>query len=746
MTQRSRGGSPSLSGYLHIWGMNTYMQQNQNNNDDISLPAELTRLRDLAYNLRWAWNSQALDLFRRLDADLWERSNHNPITVLRQVDRACLSEAISNPDYIAAVSAAARDLDEYMAGGATWYGRSEARKEGGLAAYFSAEFGLTECLRIYSGGLGVLAGDHLKSASDLGVPLVAVGLLYRYGYFDQQLLADGWQQELYGPNRFENLPLQLVRNADGTPLKILVDLAGQQVAVQAWLAQVGRVSLYLLDTNVDENSPEDHDITDRLYGGDSEARIRQEVVLGIGGYRLLEALGHRPTVYHMNEGHSGFLVLEKLRRHVESGLDFETARARAREELVFTTHTPVEAGHDWFSPEQLDRYFGGYPQTLGISRDEFLGLGRQNPQGTEDWYCMTILALRSAGNSNGVSELHGEVSRGMWHSLWPERPVSEVPITHITNGIHLSSFVSGEIGEVYDRHLGPEWREEPADPARWRRLEDVPLAELWGAHEARRAKLVAFARARVSERLERHGAPWREVREVEESLDPDVLTIGFARRFAQYKRATLLLHDPDRLERILHNSDRPVQVVFSGKAHPRDNGGKELIKRVVQLSREPRFRGKLVFLEGYDMAVARYLVQGADVWLNNPLRPLEASGTSGMKAAANGLLNLSTLDGWWAEAWEGQDPDRARIGWAIGSGEVLDDPAYQEEVEANRLYELLEQDVVPCFYDRDANGLPGEWLARMKSSISCIVPYYNTHRMVREYTERFYLPAAPVAR
>ncbi len=722
------------------------MQQNQNNNNDISLPAELTRLRDLAYNLRWAWNNHALDLFRRLDADLWERSSHNPITVLRQVDRACLSEAISNPDYIAAVNVAARDLDEYMAGGSTWYSRSEARKEGGLAAYFSAEFGLTECLRIYSGGLGVLAGDHLKSASDLGVPLVAVGLLYRYGYFDQQLLADGWQQELYGPNRFENLPLQLVRNADGTPLKILVDLAGQQVAVQAWLAQVGRVPLYLLDTNVDENSPEDHDITDRLYGGDSEARIRQEVVLGIGGYRLLEALGHRPTVYHMNEGHSAFLVLEKLRRHVESGLDFEAARARAREELVFTTHTPVEAGHDWFSPEQLDRYFGGYPGALGISREEFLGLGRQNPQGAEEWYCMTILALRNAGNSNGVSELHGEVSRGMWHSLWPERPVNEVPITHITNGIHLSSFVSGEIAEMYDRHLGPEWREEPADPARWRRLEAVPLAELWSAHEACRAKLVAFARARVSERLERHGAPWREVREVEEALDPDVLTIGFARRFAQYKRATLLLRDPDRLERILHNPDRPVQVVFAGKAHPRDNGGKELIKRVVQLSREPRFRGKLVFLEGYDMAVARYLVQGADVWLNNPLRPLEASGTSGMKAAANGLLNLSTLDGWWAEAWEGQDPDRARIGWAIGSGEVLDDHAYQEELEANRLYELLEHDVVPCFYDRDANGLPGEWLARMKSSISCIVPYYNTHRMVREYTERFYLPAAPVAR
>jgi starch phosphorylase len=520
-----------------------------------------------------------------------------------------------------------------------------------------------------------------------------------------------------------------------------VQYPGRRVTAHIWKAQVGRVPLYLLDTNVPANpKAEDRDLTDQLYGGDGDMRLKQEILLGIGGYRALEVLGLEPTVYHMNEGHSAFLALERVARLMETrGLSFAEARELACSSLVFTGHTPVMAGHDYFPPEQIDHYLGDYPRRLGIPRSEFLALGRQNAADEKEHFCMTVLALRLAAFSNGVSKLHGHVSRQMWRGLWPGVPDDEIPIGHVTNGVHFRSWISYEMNQIYDRYLGPGWREEPADRALWQRAESIPAEELWRTHERRRERLVTFARRKLCEQLERRGAPRSEIDASNEVLDPDALTIGFARRFATYKRATLLLRDSARLERILNDPAHPVQLIFAGKAHPRDNAGKELIQQVVALARRKEFRRRLVFLEDYDMALTRYMVQGCDVWLNNPLRPMEASGTSGMKAAANGALNVSTLDGWWDEAWRG--PGNGRIGWAIGRGETYEDPAHQDAVEAEALYELLERDVIASFYERGVDRLPRRWIARMKASISTLCHFFNTHRMAREYAERFYLIA-----
>ena len=707
-----------------------------------SLPKPLERLRELAYNVRWAWDHDVIELFRHLDGDLWEASGHNPVRMLGSIDQSVLETAAGDDAFLAHLERVGWEHDTYQLSESTWFRRLHGKVESPEVAYFSAEFGLTECLSIFAGGLGILAGDHLKSASDLGVPLVGVGLLYQQGYFRQYLNQSGWQQEDYEDNDFHNLPLTLERTPGGQPLVIQVDLAGKPVFAQVWRVDVGRIALYLLDTNIAANKrPEDRDITDQLYGGDREMRIKQEILLGIGGVRALEALGIHPPVYHMNEGHSAFLALERIRRLEEQhGIAFAEARELASAGLIFTTHTPVPAGHDYFPPELMDRYFAGYWQTLGISRREFLGLGRQNPENDGEAFCMTVLALRLAASSNGVSRLHGQVSRQMWRSIWPGVPEDEIPITHVTNGVHFRSWISLEMNQLYDRYLGPNWRQEPADCALWGKVERIPAEELWRTHERRRERLVAFARRRLRAQLERRGAPSVEVALADEVLDPDALTIGFARRFATYKRATLLLRDVERLDRILNNTARPVQVIFAGKAHPLDNGGKDLIRQIVELARRPNFRRRLVFLEDYDMAVARYLVQGVDVWLNTPLRPQEASGTSGMKAAANAVLNLSTLDGWWDEAWRA-DRRRTAIGWAIGAGESYANQSYQDEVESMALYELLEADVVPTFYERSADGLPRQWIARMKASVAELCCTFNTHRMVREYTERFYLKA-----
>lgn len=716
------------------------------------LPPQLERQRELVYNLRWAWNHDAIELFR-WDNDLWEKSDHNPALIVGTADQAKLEAAAADEGFLAHLERVAQDFEAYQASESTWFHRKHGKVARPLVAYFSAEFGVTDCLSIFAGGLGILAGDHLKSASDLGVPLVGVGLLYQQGYFRQYLNEAGWQQETYPDNDFHNLPLILERQADGTPLVIQVPFPGRQIVAQIWRAQVGRVPLYLLDTNIPANSRIDQDITDQLYGGDTELRVQQEMVLGIGGYHALEALGLTPSVYHMNEGHSAFLALERIRRMMETRqLSFAEAREAACAGLIFTTHTPVPAGQDYFQPDLMARYFTDYARSLGLSFDNFLALGRKDPNDKQEPFCMTTLALRLAQSSNGVSRLHGQISRKMWQALWPHVPVDEIPIGYVTNGVHFQSWISQEMTELYNRYLGPRWREEPADETVWARTVRIASEELWRTRQQRRERLVAFARRRLRQQLERRGATQADVNAADEVLDPDLLTIGFARRFATYKRATLLLRDPARLARILNDPARPVQIIFAGQAHPHDDAGKELIKQIVTLCRQPEFRHRMVFLEGYDMAIARSMVQGADVWLSTPRRPLEASGTSGMKAAANGALNLSTLDGWWDEAWrdpshlsdEGShesDEQTTAIGWAIGRGEIYDDPEYQDKVEAEALYELLERDVIPTFYERGNDKLPRKWIARVKASIGHLCHFFNTHRMVQEYGERFYMPA-----
>ena len=717
-----------------------------------SLPPSIEALRGIAHNLRWSWSHESIELFRRLDHDLWETSGHNPVLMLGTIEQEKLEEAARDDAFLAHLQRVSADLESYIESETTWFQKlSGSNADKPLIAYFSAEFGLTECLSIFAGGLGILAGDHLKSTSDLGVPLVGMGLLYQQGYFRQYLSQAGWQQESYENNDFYNLPVSLVTGDEGKPLTVRVEYPGRVVVAQIWQAQVGRVPLYLLDTSLAVNSDEDRAITFQLYGGDREMRIKQEILLGIGGYRALEALGLEPTVYHMNEGHSAFLALERVRRLMETRrLQFSEARELASASLVFTTHTPVEAGHDYFSPEQMGRYFGEYWRRLGLAQEDFLALGRKGPHDQGE-FCMTVLALHLSSQSNGVSKLHGEVSRHMWQGLWPGVPVDEIPIQHITNGVHFRSWTSREMNQLYDRYLGPNWRDEPANNEVWNRVYSIPAEELWRTHERRRDRLVAWARRRVRDQRVRRSAARREIEAAEEVLDPDALTIGFARRFATYKRGTLILRDPARLERILTNPERPVQLIFSGKAHPRDDAGKELIRQITQFSRSPELGRRIVFLTDYDMAVARYLVQGVDVWLNTPLRPMEASGTSGMKAAANGVLNLSTLDGWWDEVWRGPASgagftrrlsDRVHIGgWAIGKGENYEDPNYQDQVEAEALYDLLERDVVPAFYDRGADRVPRKWVERMKASIASICPFVNTHRMVRDYTCQFYLRA-----
>ncbi len=704
-----------------------------------SLPEPLQPLWQLAYNLRWAWKHDIIELFLRLDSELWERTHHNPVRMLGMIDQERLEQLATDVGFMGHLERATRYLDEYVsATDSSWFRRTYGPTEGPQIAYFSLEFGLTESLMIFAGGLGVLAGDHLKSASDLDVPLVGVGLLYQQGYFRQYLNQAGWQQEAYEDNHFDNLPLTLACDEDGHPLIIEVQFPGRTVAARIWRVQVGRIPLYLLDTNISQNTrPQDRDITDQLYGGDQDLRIRQEILLGIGGYRALEALGLSPCVYHMNEGHSAFLALEHIRQLIHRhGLSFAEAREAASASCVFTTHTPVPAGHDRFPPQLMQHYFSDYAaHDLGLNWHDFMALGRENPFDHNEAFCMTVLAMRLSSDTNGVSALHGEVTRRMWQGLWPGVPEDEIPVSHVTNGVHILSWISRDMKVLYDRYLGPRWREEPGDPDVWLLAGNIPPDELWRTHERRRERLVAFTRQRLIRQLTERGASPSDVRGADEVLDPEALTIGFARRFATYKRATLLLRDPDRLARILNDPERPVQIIFSGKAHPRDDPGKAMIQQIVGLARDDRFRNRIVFLEDYDMIVARYLVQGCDIWLNTPRRPREASGTSGMKAAANGVLNLSTLDGWWAEAYTPQ------VGWAVGRGEVYEDADYQDRIEAEALYDLLEREVIPTFYERSGR-VPRRWVEAMQASIGEISYFFNTNRMVAEYTENFYMPLA----
>ena len=701
-----------------------------------SLPPELQPLRKLASNLMWCWDHELIALFSRIDPDLWIETLHNPVMMLGRVKQERLLELAADDSFTSQLRRAQQRLDDYLSR-TSWYSKHYPQNcNDPLVAYFSMEFGITESLQIYSGGLGILAGDHLKSASDLGIPLVAVGLLYQKGYFHQYLNADGWQQEQYPENDFYNLPLTLKRDETGKPLLIEVTFPGRPVYAQIWRADVGRVQLYLLDTNVEANSPEDQDIVGRLYGSDPELRLKQEILLGVGGMRALRALDIHPPVYHMNEGHSAFLSIERCRMLMEEhDLTFAQARELTKAGGLFTTHTNVPAGIDRFPGDLIGRYFGHYYEPLGLTHEQFLALGRQNPKDPYEPFCMAILAFRMAAYANGVSKLHGVVARKMWQSVWPGIPDTEIPIGSITNGIHQASFISRDMAGLFDRYLGPRWRETPGDARLWSRVDRIPSAELWNTHERRRERLVSMTRERLHEQLERRGASNADLMSAEEVLNPEALTIGFARRFATYKRATLLMHDPDRLIRILSNRDRPVQFIFAGKAHPDDNPGKELIRQIVHIARRKELRMRLVFLEDYDMNIARYMVQGVDVWLNTPIRPREASGTSGIKAAANGVLNLSILDGWWAEAYTPEN------GWVIGHGEVYEDRNYQDHIESNALYDLLEKEVIPLFYQRGSDGLPRNWIEKIKASMKTVCPTFNTHRMLREYTEKYYSPA-----
>lgn len=699
------------------------------------LPPELEPLLDLARNLWWVWNPDAVELFRRLDRKLWEDVYHNPVKMLGSIAQSKLQQAAKDDAFRAHLNRVSAAFKEHLSQPG-WFNENHPDKSKMLVAYFSAEFGLHESLPIYSGGLGILAGDHLKSASELGLPLISVGLLYRNGYFQQYLSGDGWQQEAYPELDFYNLPIEPMRYTDGSPVHIRVDLPDNAVFCKVWRANVGRVPLYLLDTNLQENAPADRDITSKLYGSGTDLRIKQEIVLGIGGVRALAALNISPTVFHMNEGHSAFLALERIRTLLETThLNFDEARQQVMATNVFTTHTPVPAGIDTFSPETMLRFFRPMIPQLRLDDEGFLALGREDVSNKKQGFSMALLAIRLADNVNGVSALHGDVSRKMWHNVWPQVPADEVPIKHITNGIHVRTWLGQEIAFTLDRYLSDEWISDPSDQSVWEGVNQIPDEELWRAHERSRARLVGWARQSLRDQLLRRGAPYDELNTAEQVLDPEALTIGFARRFATYKRGNLLLRDMDRLKRILEEAKKPVQFLFAGKAHPADNEGKDLIKQIIHFARDPMIRRKIVFLENYDMNVARYLVQGVDVWLNTPRRPYEASGTSGMKAACNGVLNCSILDGWWVE---GYAPD---LGWAIGRGETYSDSNYQDTVESQALYDILEKQIIPLFYQRSVDNIPHEWIARMKNCMRKLAPVFNTNRMVRDYAEKFYVSA-----
>ncbi len=712
------------------------------------LPQKLQNLLEIAYNLWWEWNSDAFELFRRIDRDLWEEVNHNPIRLLEKISKEKLIELEQDESFVAHLQEVYSQLQKYLSSKTWFFKEFNQEHHNCVIAYFSMEYGLAECIPMYAGGLGVLAGDLFKSASDMGLPMVGVGLAYRYGYFRQHLTDDGWQKEEYDELHFFRLPMKRMADSSGKPLRFFITvpkiiheghkttLVEEKVFYEVWEVKIGRNTLFLMSTDIPENNSDSRAITYHLYGGDQDTRIKQEILLGIGGVRLLKKLNINPTVWHMNEGHCAFVVLERIRNLMkEKGLGFNEAKEFVSKTSVFTTHTPVSAGIDVFSSDMIKKYFIKYCEELGISVEQLLSLGRENHRDQNSGFSMAVFAIRNSDFINAVSKLHGKISRNMWKNLFPELPLFEIPITHITNGIHTNTWISNEFAALFDRYIGPQWKDEPEDQSIWQRVKEIPDAELWRSHERRRERLVAFVRKRLKEQLIHSGVTRTEIEKAEEVLDPEALTIGFARRFAEYKRGTLIFRDLQRLKKILLNKDYPVQIIISGKAHPFDSIGKELIKYIVQLTRDPELKGKIVFVEDYDMRVAHYLVQGCDVWLNLPRRPLEASGTSGMKAAVNGVINISILDGWWDEAYDGEN------GWAVGGGEEYTDYNLQDEIESRILYDLLEKEVAPLFYKRSSDGLPRGWIKKMKASMMSIGPKFNSHRLIEDYTRKFYLQA-----
>ncbi len=694
------------------------------------------RLRELARNLWWTWQPNVTNIFRDLDPAQWRATDHNPVEILKNITPEQLVRRADEAALHFRVDSAFRRLTDYLRNHDSWGAVHATSLRSRPVAYFSMEFGLHESLPIYSGGLGVLAGDHLKSASDLGIPLVGVGLLYDHGYFRQTLDHEGWQEEHYLPANPELLPIEEARDPQRKPVRITIDTNAGTLHARVWHVAVGRTTLYLLDSNVPENSENDRALTSRLYGGDAQVRIRQELLLGVGGVRALHSLGYHPSVIHMNEGHSAFAGLEMVRSEMEAeGASFgETVRDIAAMS-VFTTHTPVAAGHDRFPAELVELHLGKLREALHLSYDDFMGLGRVYPGDHNEPFCMTVLAMKLSRHANGVSALHGSVSRRMWQPLFPTKTEEEVPIGHITNGVHVPSWIAPQMRELYDRHLGADWPSRQRHSETWKQIETIPDGELWETRQVLKARMIDFVRRRLLREIKRRDEGEAAAATASRVLDLNVLTIGFARRFATYKRANLILRDPERLAELL-STGHPVQFIFAGKAHPEDRYGKELIHNIAQMSRDPRFAGRLVFVEDYDMNVARHMVQGVDVWLNNPRRPQEASGTSGQKVLLNGGLNLSVLDGWWAEAYDGAN------GFAIGHGSAHASTAIQDERDHRDLVDVLFNEVIPLYYDRGDNGVPHAWIARQKAAMRSLGWRFNADRMVVDYVERSYLPAA----
>jgi len=691
----------------------------------------------LARNLWWSWHPEVINLFRDLDPIRWRQLAHNPIALLSEFTPERLEARAAELVLYSRINHAYRRLKEYVGEQPLW-GKTHTGVLGSKpVAYFSLEFGVHESVPIYSGGLGVLSGDHIKSASALGVPLIAIGLFYDQGYFKQHLDTEGWQKEEYLDTKVENLPMEPARAADGKPVTVEIETRTGKLLAKVWLMRVGRVDLYLLDCDVPSNSPEDRELTSRLYGGDNRTRIRQELVCGVGGVRALDALGITPGVYHLNEGHNAFATLEAIRMRMKNdGMSFDDALRDVAQHSVFTTHTPVPAGHDRFDGELIEEHLGPLRDELGISFEQLMGLGRVEPQNEHETFCMTVLGLKLSRRANAVSNLHGHVSRRMWAHLWPWRVEEEIPIGHITNGVHVQSWLAWQMQHLYDRHFPVDWMHSMGESGVWQKIHDVDPGELWETHYALKNLLVAFVRRRVSRQCRRRGESDEAVEAARNILDPTILTLGFGRRFATYKRADLILRDIDRLTAMVTDPDRPVQMIFAGKAHPADDPGKQLIQKIANLRHDPRFGGRIAFVEDYEINVCRHLVQGVDVWLNNPRRPLEASGTSGQKAVLNGALNLSVLDGWWAEAYDGSN------GFAIGRGTHHVDDRITDTRDGEDLYRTLEEEVIPLYYDRDIDGLPRQWIKRMMNSISSLAWRFSAHRMVADYVRCAYLPAA----
>ena len=704
-----------------------------------SLPRRINRLSQITYNLWWSWNPEAQRLFSNINRDLWEQVYHNPVAFLRKIDRSRLNAVTNDRYYLDFYDRVLNTFDHYMKTESTWFSKTYSNLSDRLIGYFSFEFGLHESLPVYAGGMGTLSGDHMKEASDLGLPMVAVGFLYTQGYFSQHITEDGWQEAHNMVLNFDDMAIIPLFGEDGKPITISVELPGRTVHARLWQIQVGRVPIYLMDTNVDANNPNDRQLTARLYNSDLEMRISQEILLGIGGVRVLRTLGYQPTAWHMNEGHSAFLTLERIRELVAQGQTFEQASQIITPRDIFTTHTCVPAGNDEFPLWLMDKYFSQYWPQLGLDREQFISIAcHAQPWGGET-FSMPILALRLSQQRNGVSELHGEVARKMWAFLWPGRKEEDVPIGHITNGVHTGTWMARRMGMLYDRYLGSDWREHIDDLDKWQQIEAIPDAELWLVRRHLKRKLAAYMVERARQQWLVENVHPVQVVAAGVLLDPYALTIGFARRFATYKRANLVLRDYNRLLRLLNRPNMPVQIIFAGKAHPADDPGKQIIQEVYRTVKNANNGGRMVFLEDYDMNIARYLVQGVDVWLNTPRRPLEASGTSGMKAALNGVLNFSVLDGWWREGYNGYN------GWAIGDDSDNPDPNIQDAKDAESLYDTLENEIIPLYYtNRSADNLPGEWIARIKESIRTVAPQFSMRRMVKDYMNQFYLPAMTV--